>query len=172
MKKITFAVLAVLLFTACTQKVATDSTELTSLTPQPKTEVVNPTTQAAAAGPLTFKLATQNNSKQDGTAILEDVSGRIKVTITLSTPVTTAEPVHIHLGSCPTPGDIKYSLTDVVSGKSETILPDDVSMDALKDMGALSINVHKSAADLKTYVSCGDLNWSTATNGATDVMEQ
>jgi len=42
----------------------------------------------------------------------------------------------------------------VVDGKSSTVVP--VGLESLTG-GKMAINVHKSADDLKTYVSCGDI---------------
>ncbi len=167
MKKIALIAIAVLLLTACTQKKATSTDQpVTSTTPVASAMVEASPTETLTIGPLSFKLAALNSSKQDGTATLEEVDGKIKVTLNVEGGVTTAEPAHIHTGSCPTPGDVKYTLTNVVNGKSETTLPSEVTVSALKDMGALAINIHKSGSDLKTYVSCGNLDWSTATKGS------
>lgn len=101
-------------------------------------------------------LTTQNNSGQEGTATLKDVEGKTLVTIKLAgAPKGSSEPAHIHTGSCPEPGAVKYPLTNVVDGNSETTL--DVSMKDLMANPALAINVHKSAAEIKTYVACGNL---------------
>ena len=68
---------------------------------------------------------------------------------------STAEPAHIHSGTCsnlnPAP---KYPLTSVVNGISETTV--DASIATLT-AGGLAVNVHKSADDLKDYVACGNL---------------
>jgi hypothetical protein len=68
---------------------------------------------------------------------------------------STAEPAHIHMGTCahlnPAP---KYPLTSVVDGISETTVNATI---AQLTAGNLAVNVHKSAADLKDYVACGDL---------------
>src|SRR5262249_13183082 len=68
----------------------------------------------------------------------------------------TPQPAHIHEGSCskldPKP---KYGLENVVDGKSSTTVP--VKLEDLAK-GKYAINVHKSAQDLKTYVSCGDIH--------------
>jgi hypothetical protein len=66
------------------------------------------------------------------------------------------QPAHIHVGSCPTPGAVKYPLTNVVNGKSVTML--NVSMkELLASSDKLAINVHKSAAEVTNYTACGDL---------------
>ncbi|RJQ13768.1 hypothetical protein C4553_02680 [Candidatus Parcubacteria bacterium] len=99
----------------------------------------------------------QNNSGQTGTAVLTDIDGqKTKVTLVVSTgAVGVAQPAHIHIGSCPTPGAVKYPLNNVVNGRSETTL--DISLLKLGDELPSAINVHKSASEVSTYVSCGDL---------------
>jgi len=102
-------------------------------------------------------LAAQNDSDETGTATLEEVDGKTVVTIALEGQSTGAnQPAHIHTGACPTPGAVVYPLTNVVNGASETTL--DVSLADLKAQLPLAVNVHKSAAESKVYVSCGDLN--------------
>lgn len=106
---------------------------------------------------MTVSLAALNNSGVDGTAILESANGQVKVTITLRGAVAddSIHPAHIHVGVCPNPGAVKYPLNDVINGKSETTLA--ISLDTLQQGGPLAINVHRSAEDTKTYLSCGDV---------------
>lgn len=101
-------------------------------------------------------LSAQNNSQESGSAALKEVNGQVVVTLNLTgEPKGAVQPAHIHLGSCPNPGAIKYPLTNVVDGKSETTL--NVTMDKLRSELPLAVNVHKSAAQSKVYVSCGNL---------------
>jgi hypothetical protein len=102
-------------------------------------------------------LDEQNDSGQSGTAVLLEVGSQLQVTLTLTNPVTTPEPAHIHAGSCPNPGAIVFPLTNVVNGTSVTVL--DTNLAALEAMGALAINVHKSAAEAQIYFACGDLEF-------------
>jgi len=70
-------------------------------------------------------------------------------------PAGVSQPVHIHKGTCanldPKPA---YPLSPVVNGKSETTV--NASLDSL-EKGGYAINGHKSAQDVKTYVSCGEI---------------
>src|SRR5439155_14233375 len=105
-----------------------------------------------------IRLAAQNGSGESGTATLTKVDDRTKVVIELRNSsagaIAQAQPAHIHMGSCakldPTPA---YALADVQAGKSTTTVP--ISLSDL-ETGAYAINVHKSAAQLKTYVACGN----------------
>lgn len=101
-------------------------------------------------------LTAQNNSGQEGTVTLKDVEGKTLVTIKLAgAPKGSLEPAHIHTGACPEPGAVKYPLTNVADGNSETTL--DVKLSDLMANPNLAINVHKSQAEIKTYVACGNL---------------
>lgn len=101
-------------------------------------------------------LSAQNNSNESGTATLKETDRKVVVSLSVTgEPKGAIQPAHIHLGSCPNPGAVKYPLTNVVDGKSETTL--NVTMDQLRGELPLAINVHKSAAQSKVYVSCGDL---------------
>lgn len=107
---------------------------------------------------MTIQLSGENNSKETGTATLTEMNGKVKVSLSVTNPPrATAQPAHIHLGKCPNPGAIKYPLTSVVNGKSETIL--DVTFDQLKSLSPLAVNVHQSAPLISTYVSCGNLSF-------------
>ncbi len=124
-------------------------------TPQPTVPEV--TTAPSANSQVTVNLTKQNNSTESGTATLSEVGGKVKVTLKLTgAPSGVTQPAHIHVGKCPDVGAVKYPLTSPVNGMSETIL--DVTLAKLKSELPLGINVHKSVAEAKVYVSCGDLN--------------
>lgn len=102
------------------------------------------------------ELKDVNGSGESGTALLREVDGQISVIITLTgAPTGVAQPAHIHVGSCPNPGDVKYPLTSLVNGKSVTTV--NTTFAQLTQQLPLAINVHKSQTDIKTYVSCGNL---------------
>ena len=104
---------------------------------------------------VSVSMKAQNKSGESGSAKLTPVGAdKTKVEISLKGgPKGTAQPAHIHQGTCakldPKP---KYGLENVVDGKSTTEVP--VGIDTVRGM---AINVHKSADDIKTYVSCGDI---------------
>lgn len=102
-----------------------------------------------------FVLSEQNDSAQNGTVELEEVEGKVLVTITLSNPTSVEEPAHIHEGICPNPGAIVFPLENVVNGTSVTTI--DTTLADLEEMGDLAINIHKSAAESSVYYACGDL---------------
>lgn len=124
-------------------------------------------------GTTTIALTEQNGSGQTGTATFEDMGGSTKVTISLAGgSFTSPQPAHIHMGACPTPGAVKYPLTDLVDGASETTI--DAPYSSLWS-GDLAINVHKSASEVKEYTACGDLSApasDTTGDAAVDVPAQ
>ena len=82
--------------------------------------------------------------------------GKVKVTLDVfNAPKGSVQPAHIHLGSCPDPGAVKYPLTSVSNGHSETML--DTSVGEILQQLPLAINVHKSVKDAKAYVACGNV---------------
>src|SRR3989344_4520231 len=106
--------------------------------------------------PITVTLNAQNNSGESGSALLEDLNGKTKVSVRLSgAPAGAQQPSHIHVGACPAPGAVKYQLANVANGNSETML--EISLENLLKELPLAINVHKSAAEAGVYVSCGDI---------------
>lgn len=125
--------------------------------PQPAvTTTEQPASPSAAINEVTVTLSEQNNSKEEGVATLMEVDGKVKVSLKLTgAPTAVTQPAHIHVGACPDVGAVKYPLTSPVDGISETIL--DVTLAQLKSQLPLGINVHKSEAEAKVYVSCGDL---------------
>jgi LPXTG-motif cell wall-anchored protein len=110
----------------------------------------------AADNTMTVTMHAQNGSGEDGTAtITAKGDNDVEVVIKLSNGTSVAQPAHIHKGSCanlnPTPA---YPLNNVVNGTSDTTVM--VGMAELAK-GGYAINVHKSAAEVSTYVSCGDI---------------
>jgi hypothetical protein len=106
---------------------------------------------------LQINMGQQNNSGQAGNASVTDAKGGANVTINLEKePKGASEPAHIHQGTCAKLDPAPWKpLTSVVDGKSFTHIPG-LTVAQIKK-GKYAINVHKSANDLKTYVSCGDL---------------
>ncbi|MEK7622102.1 MAG: hypothetical protein AAB415_02890 [Patescibacteria group bacterium] len=106
--------------------------------------------------PVTVTLATQNQSGETGQALLTEVDGQVKVVMNITdTPLGVAQPAHIHRGSCTTVGEVLYTLSPVTEGVSETTIT--ATLLALKSSLPLAINVHKSVAEIGTYVACGDI---------------
>jgi hypothetical protein len=109
---------------------------------------------SSSGGDVTVTLGEQNASGESGTATLTAEGDKTKVVIDLQGN-SSAQPAHIHKGSCAdldaTP---EYPLADVNGGTSTTTV--DAKLDDLRD-GAFAINVHKSAAEIETYVACGNV---------------
>ena len=109
---------------------------------------------SAPAADMTVKLGPENSSGESGTATLSAAGDSTKVVISITGGPATAQPVHIHKGTCdkldPKPA---FPLSPVVNGKSETTVKV-----AMKDLEkGYAINGHKSAQDVKTYVFCGEI---------------
>lgn len=121
-------------------------------TPQGMENTASP---SATVSEVMVVLTEQNNSKELGTATLMEVNGKVKVVLKMTGAPDVSQPAHIHVGACPEVGAVKYPLTNVMNGMSETTL--DVTMAQLKSELPLGINVHKSQPEAKVYVSCGDL---------------
>ena len=107
------------------------------------------------AGSKVYALHAQNGSGENGTVALTPRGSKTLVVVQLTGAPMAAQPAHVHVGPCaqltakPT-----YPLESLVDGVSVTTL--DVPIDQLT-AGTFAVNVHKSADDIKTYVSCGDL---------------
>lgn len=111
--------------------------------------------------PITLNFVAQNNSGLSGTATLTKVDGKVKVALKtvggIASLLSPSEPAHIHTGTCANIGAVKYPLLNVVANRSETVV--DVSMDELKSGLPLAINVHKSSAEIGTYIACVDVKF-------------
>lgn len=103
-------------------------------------------------------LSAQNDSGQRGFALLSEDNGKVKVSIrTVGEPDGSKQPVHIHMGACPTPGEVLFPLNTLENGDSETELSTTIGQ--LKAQGQLAINAHKSDEEIGTYVACGNIDF-------------
>ena len=103
-----------------------------------------------------FHMYAQNGSAQIGTVtLLGESNGSTIVRVRVANPGPDPEPAHVHVGPCakldPKP---TYALAPLVNGVSQTTIAQPI--EALVAHG-FAVNVHKSAKEASTYVSCGDL---------------
>lgn len=124
---------------------------------------------------VTVALQAQNNSGQSGNVTLtETLEGKVYVEVRMEgVPSSIARPAHIHKGSCPKPGEVLHSLTNIVDERSESTLS--ATLAELAGEMPLAINVHKSFAELNVYVSCGDFpveEMKAIKNAQTEAMMQ
>jgi Cu/Zn superoxide dismutase len=116
-----------------------------------------PSALSAKSKHVTVTMNALNGSGQSGTATIARASGgNLTVTLDLSgEPTSASEPAHIHPGTCADLNPIpKAVLSPVVDGRSVTT----IAAPTTPNPGARAIVVHKgSGADMKTYVSCGDI---------------
>ena len=104
---------------------------------------------------LIVPLTALNDSGQNGIARLVSRGLQTEVVIEIDGVADIAQPIHVHAGSCgDTLGGVDYALSSVVNGFSSTII--DVSLPALRE-GLSAINLHKSGAEIATYVACGNI---------------
>lgn len=107
-------------------------------------------------GTADVALSAINNSGISGSATLAEENGTVVVTLTIAGAMTPM-PAHVHEGSCPGVGAVKYPLEPVVNGTSRTVLSG-TTLAAMKASLPLAINIHKSAAEANIYVACGSVN--------------
>lgn len=105
---------------------------------------------------VTIPLAAQNGSGESGKAMLKDSKAGLVVTVSLTGAPATAQPAHIHKGTCakldPKP---QYPLKSVVGGTSTTTIPGLTLANVM--MSPHAVNVHKSPTQIATYVACGNI---------------
>ncbi len=110
---------------------------------------------ALAQQAVTVPLAEQNESGVSGTATLTDLgNSHVQVTIQVTPGGNANMPAHIHTGACPNPGAVIHPLTNVVDGRSTTVVQG--SLDQIAASGQ-AINLHKSPQEIPNYAACGDL---------------
>ena len=111
----------------------------------------------AADGTLKMTIHPQNHSGETGYVTMTQADGNVTVSVTTTNaPADTAQPIHIHDGTCdklnPKP---KYPLTTLINGTSTTTLKDMTI--AQLTTGDYAINIHHSTADVGTYYACGNI---------------
>ena len=119
----------------------------------------------AAGAQATITLVPQNGSNETGTVTLSQTPKGVVVSVVTDTAPDSPQPAHIHKGSCakldPSPA---FPLTMISKGSNSMGAAKGVSMTTLTgvtlaqlESGQYAVNVHKSAAEAKTYVACGDI---------------
>lgn len=110
----------------------------------------------AAFADTSITLNELNNSGVSGTVQLIDKGTQTEVIISENgEPSGASEPAHIHSGQCgPTLGKVVYPLKNVEGGKSDTTV--NASLASIST-GQFAVNVHQSAANIGTYVACGNI---------------
>jgi hypothetical protein len=119
--------------------------------------VLATSTFALAAGPVKFTLHPQNGSGEIGNVVMTQDGDNIVVDVTTEyAPDATAQPIHIHKGTCdkldPKPA---YPLATLQKGASTTTLKNMQLADL--ETGDFAINIHHSTADVPTYYACGNI---------------
>lgn len=115
-------------------------------------------TAVGATNNVSIAMHAQNGSGEDGTAVLTQTGSDVTVVVSIKNGSSTAQPAHIHDGTCADLKGVAYPLTNVTSGSSTTVVKN-VTIDALLK-GPFAINVHESASNLGKYVSCGNITTS------------
>lgn len=110
---------------------------------------------AQAQSPLVVQLQPQGGSGVSGTATLTDMGGgRTQVVVRVSTGGNPTMPGHIHDGSCPNVGAVRFPLNTVMNGTSTSEVNTTIA-DLLR--GTFAINLHKSPQEASVYTSCGNV---------------
>jgi hypothetical protein len=104
---------------------------------------------------ITIALAAQNGSGENGTATITQLPDGVGVVVALKGAPDIAQPSHIHVGFCGHDTAVAHGLSNTVAGNGTTTVPGVTLASLLK--GEFSINVHKSSAEMGTYVACGNI---------------
>jgi hypothetical protein len=120
-------------------------------------------TVVAARMPMKWTATLQpgSGSSISGSATVEPAGGQSKATVTLTggSPNTTY-PWHVHAGACGGNGKVVGPATAYTPIKTDAYGGGKVTVTlpfAAPDSGSYYVNVHKSATDMGTIVSCGNL---------------
>jgi hypothetical protein len=96
--------------------------------------------------------AGRDADQTPGTVTLVSDGAKTVVSINIkSGGVGVSQPAHIHDGACPGVSGVKYPLTNVVDGKSTTVVDAKLS-DILA--GTYAVNIHKSTTEAGVYTAC------------------
>ena len=105
---------------------------------------------------LTVTMKAENGSKEEGVATIKPSSDGVTVTVLLKNAKSLSQPTHIHAGTCDNITKApEFALVNTTDGKGTTDVKG-VTIEQLLS-GKYAINVHKSANELATYVSCGNI---------------
>jgi hypothetical protein len=102
--------------------------------------------------PVTIMLEEQNNSGKSGTAELQPGAASTDITIELQPPQGDNEPIHIHTGTCDSPGaeivhDIGFTTAGLGQGQAFVNLPELTT-------GEFILDIH-SARNPDEVIMCG-----------------
>jgi hypothetical protein len=103
-----------------------------------------------AQSSLTLTFGPGRDATQDGIARLAPFGKQTRVTIDMA-PAGPSQPAHIHAGRCPSVGAIKYPLTNIANGKSETLV--NTTLAELRST-QYAINVHRQPTEPSVYTAC------------------
>jgi hypothetical protein len=119
----------------------------------------NPPNMEAGTKLATYPIMALGGSGQHGTVTITPMGATLtKVTITLmGEPSSAVEPAHIHVGACPSPGAVKWPLSNVVHGSSVTTL--ELPFSTVNQSG-FAVNIHQSAAAIGVYKACANITGS------------
>jgi plastocyanin len=110
---------------------------------------------AQAEASVIIPLDALDGSGQSGVAILLDKGSTTEVVIDIgSGAADVPQPIHIHAGTCDALGDVAHALTNVVEGRSMTVIDDSIS-NVMRD--GFAVNLHKSGDEIAVYTACGEI---------------
>ena len=114
-------------------------------------------TLALADVPLRFMLNPQNSSGETGyVKMTQDGDNVVVVVTTKGAPANTAQPIHIHDGTCDKLNPKPHYPLSTVQGDASTTTLKNMTVAQLQT-GAYAINIHHSTSDVGTYYACGDI---------------
>jgi hypothetical protein len=121
------------------------------------------TASGAAPASKTIAMHGLNGSGQDGTATITDQGGKVLVSVRIANePASASEPSHVHFGKCPTIKAIPaYNVGPILDGKGKSVVA--LSW-ATINSGKHVVMVHKSSAEMGSYVSCANIGTWSSTN--------
>jgi len=112
-------------------------------------------------------LGPGRDGSQPGSAALISRDGQTEVVVAIVPGEPgVAQPAHVHDGACPEVGPVAFALTDIVDGRSTTLI--DTPLEQVVS-GNRAINVHRSQQEIQAYVACGAISTAqeTPTGAAT-----
>ena len=114
----------------------------------------------ALVGDVIIDMKAVGGSGESGRVALTFMGAKTKISLRLDgAPYGTLQPAHIHKGTCENIGEeAKYKLTFPATGSSESVI--EAGLEELRAAGAMVIDIHKSFAEDKKVVSCGELRFN------------